>query len=174
MSCPRLEDSTIFWLVENEPRLWAMLFRFGARQRTCEKTFKLLFFFGNRLNFEENLQIFERSPSFFGDRLNFAKSLRIFWAKTFFFGEHFRDVSLVHGLEHFCSWPQECLSSDGVSLSSDFFVSLALASSLVSSTPSLVVETNSFKTKTETETVKFFLEQNRNRFRVHLVRWTSS
>ena len=45
-------------------------------------------------------------------------------------------VSLVLGLEHSCPWPRECLSSERLSLASDFFVSLA--SSLVSSTPPLV------------------------------------
>ena len=43
------------------------------------------------------------------------------------------------GLEHSYPWSQECLASAGLSLSlaSDFFVSFALASSLVSSTPPL-------------------------------------
>ena len=41
------------------------------------------------------------------------------------------------GLEHSCPWPRECLSSERLSLALDFFVflALALASSLVSSTP---------------------------------------
>ena len=51
-------------------------------------------------------------------------------------------LSLVLGLghEHSCPWPRESLSSERLSLAlaSDFFVSLALASSLVSSTPPLV------------------------------------
>ena len=44
------------------------------------------------------------------------------------------------GLEHSCPWPRECLSSERLSLAlaSDFFVSLALASSLVFSTPPLI------------------------------------
>ena len=60
--------------------------------------------------------------------------------KTFFFGEHLRVVSLVLGLglELFFPWPRESLSSKGRFLASNFFVSLALASSLVSSTPPLV------------------------------------
>ena len=56
--------------------------------------------------------------------------------KTFFFLETTRKiVSLVLGLENSCSWPREGLSSESRSLAmaSDFFVSLALASSLVSS-----------------------------------------
>ena len=58
--------------------------------------------------------------------------------KTFFFRRTLALVSLVLslGLEHFCPWPQEGLSSEGLFLASDFFVSLA--SSLVSSTPPLL------------------------------------
>ena len=52
------------------------------------------------------------------------------------------------GLEHSCPWPRECLSSERLSLAlaSDFFVSLALAlaSSLVSSTPPLLNTISSF------------------------------
>ena len=63
-----------------------------------------------------------------------------FGAKTFFFGDHFRVVFLVLDIEHSCPWPREGLSSVGLSLAltSDFFVSLALASIFVSSTPPLV------------------------------------
>ena len=54
-------------------------------------------------------------------------------------------VSLVLGLglEHSCPWPREVLSSERLSLAlaSDFFVSLASASSLVSSTPPLIITT---------------------------------
>ena len=72
---------------------------------------------------------------FCGDRLkNFCEDL--------FFWRAFVLVSLVLGLglEHSCPWPRECLSSERLSLAlaSDFFVSLALASSLVSSTPPLL------------------------------------
>ena len=50
-------------------------------------------------------------------------------------------VSLVLGLglEHSCPWPREGLFSERLSLALDFFVSLALASSLVSSTPPLAM-----------------------------------
>ena len=65
---------------------------------------------------------------FFGDRLkNFCEDLFFF-----FFGEHLRFVSLVLGLglEHSCPWPQECLSSERLSLAlalaSDFFCVLGL------------------------------------------------
>ena len=74
--------------------------------------------------------------------------------KTFFFGDCLKNfcedvffwralahVSLVLGLglERSCPWPQEGLSSEELSLAltSDFFVSLALTSSLVFSTPPL-------------------------------------
>ena len=64
----------------------------------------------------------------------------------FFFWRALALVSLVLGLEPSYSWPRECLSSERLSLAlaSDFFVSLALASSLVSSTPPLV---NQYKSK---------------------------
>ena len=56
----------------------------------------------------------------------------------FFFWRTLAVVSLVLGLEHFCPWPREGLSSEKLSLplASDFFV--FLASSFVSSTPPLV------------------------------------
>ena len=49
----------------------------------------------------------------------------------FFFWRALALVSLVLGLEHSCPWPRECLSSERLSL--------ALASSLVSSTPPLLL-----------------------------------
>ena len=63
--------------------------------------------------------------------------------KTFFFFFFWRALALVFlvlGLEHSCPWPRECLSSERLSLASDFFcvLALALASSLVFSTPPLV------------------------------------
>ena len=94
-----------------------------------------------------------RTALFFG-MLKFCGALEIFW-KTFFSGDRLKNfcedlfffffwralgfVSLVLGLEHSCPWPRECLSSERLSLAlaSNFFVSLALASSLVSSTPPL-------------------------------------
>ena len=62
------------------------------------------------------------------------KILKIFFFRTL------AAVSLVLGLglEHSCPWPREDLSSKRLSLASDcFFVSLALASRLVFSTPPL-------------------------------------
>ena len=82
MPCSRLEDSTIFWLVENGPRSWPILFRLRERQRACEKNFEGSFFF-------EKLDYLELRP--------------------FFFGDHFRVVSLVLSLGLECSypWPRE-------------------------------------------------------------------
>ena len=64
---------------------------------------------------------------------------KFLWRPFFSFWRALALVSLVLGLglEHSCPWPRECLSSERLSLASDFFVSLALASSHVSSTPLL-------------------------------------
>ena len=62
---------------------------------------------------------------FFGDRLkNFCEDL--------FFWRALALVSLVLGLglEHSCPWPRECLSSERLSLASDFFCVLGLGLSL--------------------------------------------
>ena len=112
LACPRHENSTIFWIVKI---LWS-----------AWKIFWKTFFCGDRLKiFCEDL---------------FFVFLVIAWkifVKTFFFGEHFRlcpwSLSIpVLGLESVCPrkgcpWPWSRI----------FFVSLALASSLVSSTPPL-------------------------------------
>ena len=82
--------------------------------------------------------VFRRSPEKIFENLSFLRSPE----KNFevFLGGTLALVSLVLGFEHFCSWPREGLSSEGLSLASDFFfVSLALASSLVSSIPPLIV-----------------------------------
>ena len=80
------------------------------------------------------------------------RSLEKFLRRPFFFFFFWRalaPVSLVLGLglEHSYPWPRECLSSERLSLAlaSDFFVSLALASSLVSSTPPLTIIFSSYK-----------------------------
>ena len=118
LACPRLEDSSIFWTVKILWSAWKIFW----------KTFSC----GDRLkNFREDLFFF----------------LEIAWkifVKTFFFlfGEHKRlcpwSLALasnipVLGLESVCPrkgcpWPWPRI----------FFVSLALASSLVSSTPPLL------------------------------------
>ena len=75
----------------------------------------------------------------------FFEIAREIFVKTFFFRRALALVFLVLGLslEHSCPWPRECLSSKRLSLAlaSDFFVYLALvlASSLVSSTPPLIL-----------------------------------
>ena len=92
---------------------------------------------------------------FFWDRLKIFLEICFFWRspeKYFWipiFLVKLAPVSLVFGLglEHFCPWLREGLSSERLSLASDFFVSfasdfffvfLALASSFMSSTPPLV------------------------------------
>ena len=80
-----------------------MLFHFEERQRACEKLFEDFFF--------------RRTPEFSGKFTNF-------WSDDVsFFEDHFRVVSLVLdlGIEHSCPWPREGLSSERLSLASDFF-----------------------------------------------------
>ena len=115
-SCPRLEDSTIFW---NVKILWS-----------AWKIFWKTFFSGDRLkNFCEDL-------FFFGDRLkNFCEDFFFFLESTCALCPWSLALASsipVLGLESVCPrkgcpWPRI------------FLVSLALASSLVSSTPPLVV-----------------------------------
>ena len=73
--------------------------------------------------------------------MNWRSPEKYFW-RPFFFRRKLAPVSLVLGLglEHSCPWPWEVLFSERLSLAlaSDFFVSLALASSLGSSTPTLL------------------------------------
>ena len=102
----------------------------------------------------ENWPVLGLRTALFFELLKFCEALEKFFGKRFFFGDRLKNLcedfsffwkalalmSLVLGLglEHFCPWPRECLSSERLSLALDFFVSLALASSLVSSTPPLV------------------------------------
>ena len=82
LACPRLEDSSIFWIVKI---LWS-----------AWKIFWKTFFCGDRLkNFCEDLFFFFlRSPE------------KFLWRRALAL------VSLVLGLglEHSCPWPRECLS----------------------------------------------------------------
>ena len=104
LACPRLEDSTIFWIVKI---LWS-----------AWKVFWKTFFCG------DSLEKFLWRPFFsffFWDRQkNFCEDL--------FFLRALALVSLVLGLglEHSCPWPRECLSSERLSLASDFFCVLGL------------------------------------------------
>ena len=61
----------------------------------------------------------------------FGRSPEKFLWRPFFFGEHLR---LVLGLEHSCPWPRECLSSERLSLASDFFCVLGLEPCVLDST----------------------------------------
>ena len=83
----------------------------------------------------ENWSVFGSKTALFFELLKFCGTPEKFFfcEDLFFFWRALALVSLVLGFEHSCPWPRgECLS-----LALDFFVSLALASSLVSSTPPL-------------------------------------
>ena len=137
MPWPQLEDSTIFWLIESGPRSWPILFCLEELRELAKKTLKTFLLLENSWIFRKIYELLKRTPFFFRERLNIPESWRIFGAKTLFFGDQIGIVSLVLdlGLEHFCPWPREGLSSEGLPLASDFFV--FLASSLVYSTPPL-------------------------------------
>ena len=101
LACPRLEDSSIFWIVKI---LWSVW-----------KIFWKTFFCGDRLK-------------------NFCEDLFFFWRALALVSLALASSIPVLGLESVCprkgcSWPWPRI----------FFVFLALASSLVSSTPLLVL-----------------------------------
>ena len=100
-----------------------------------------------------NWPVLGSRTALFFELLKFCEALEKFFCKRFFCGDRLKNfcedlffwralalVSLVLGLEHSCPWPRECLSSERLSLALalDFFVSLA--SSLVSSTPPLLLK----------------------------------
>ena len=93
------------------------------------------------MNFPENLRAFKANTFIFQRALKYSAKLANFWSENLFFGDQIGIVSLVLGLEHFCPWPREGLSSEGLPLASDFFV--FLASNLVYSTPPLELFTES-------------------------------
>ena len=131
-ACPRLEDSTIFWNVKILWSAWKIFWKTffsGDRLKNfCEDLF--FFFFGDRLkNFCEDLFFLESTCALCPWSLALASSIPVL------------------GLESVCPrkgcpwpWPWPRI----------FFVSLALASSLVSSTPPLIIrlrfrDVNSFQ-----------------------------
>ena len=77
--------------------------------------------------FFELLKFCEALEKFTGKRFFVEIAGKIF-VKTFFFSRALALVFLVlgFGLEHFCPWPRECLSSEKLSLASDFFCVLGL------------------------------------------------
>ena len=117
MPCPRLEDSTIFCTGKGYGQICFVL------KNARELTKKILKTFSWRTH--------EIS-------VKFTKC----WSKDLFFFRLLLRCVLGVGLEHSCPLPREGLSSVGLSLvlASDFFcvLSLALASSLMSSTSPLV------------------------------------
>ena len=125
LACPRLEDSTIFLIVKI---LWS-----------AWKIFWKTFFCGDRLkNFCEDLFF----SFFFGDRLkNFCEDLFfLFWRALVLVSLALASSIPVLSLESVCPrkgcpWPWPRI----------FFVSLALASSLVSSTPPLASTESGFQ-----------------------------
>ena len=132
----------------------ALFFELLKFCRSPEKKFYKTFFTVERMkNYFEDLLSGDRQKNFFKTFFFFFEIAWNISLKTvlFFFRRTLPLVSLVLGLEHFCPWPREGLSSEGLSLAldffvslalaSDFFVSLALASSLLSSTPPLLYNT---------------------------------
>ena len=150
-SSPRwLEDSTIFWIVkmlleiatnlaENLRRPCVFLF-----WRSPEKKFWGLFLF---LEIAWNKKCLK---TFFGGENTCAYVLAP-WPRAF--------LSLasnipVLGLEHSRPWPREGLSLKTLSLASDFFMFLTLASRLVSSTSPLVKGLNNLISSTGFQMLK--------------------
>ena len=116
LPCPLLEDSTIF-----EP----LKFRWNTPE-TLRKICKNLFFgFLKERSSEKNFFWRSLSPEKIFCRPFCFEIARKKILKTFFFCRTLASVSLVLGLglERVCPWPR------------NFFTSLALVSSLVSSTP---------------------------------------
>ena len=127
-------------VLENWPVLGSRTALFFELLKFCGALEKL---FRKRFFVEIAWKIFVKT-FFFIFIFYFWRSPEKFLWRPFFFFFFWRALALVSlvlglGLEHSCPWPRECLSSERLSLAlaSDFFVSLALASSLVSSTPPL-------------------------------------
>ena len=95
LPCPRLEDSTLSWGVKSLRSAWKIFWKTFFVEMP-ENFFWRLFFWDRLINFSED----------------------------FFFVFVWRALALVSlglGLEHSCPWPQEGLSSVGLSLASVFF-----------------------------------------------------
>ena len=119
LPCPRLEDSTIFWIVEI---VWKAP---ETSQKICEDLFC---FPPVKIAWKNFWRPF--SPKKFFWKPFFWDCLKkIFWKP--FFWRTLAPVSLVLGLglERICPWPWPRI----------FFVFLTLASSLVSSTPPVML-----------------------------------
>ena len=121
-------------VLENWPVLGSRTALFFELLKFCEA---LEEFFGKRFFVEIAWKIFVktffffwRSPKKFLWRPFFFlwRSPKKFLWRPFFFLRALALVSLVLGLEHFCPWPRECLSSERLSLAlaSDFFGVLGL------------------------------------------------
>ena len=119
LPCPRLEDSTIFWTIE--------ILLESARNLAVNLRRPFFVFLKWKLPEKNFLKTFFAWKKFL--KTFFLRLLENFF-KNLFFLRIFAPVSLVlgFGLEKACLWPW------------NFFVSLALAlaSSLVSSTPPLI------------------------------------
>ena len=84
MPCPLLEDSTIFWLVENWPSHDEFCFVLKNARELAKKIFRAFFSQENPWIFRKIYEILERRPFFFGERLNFPENFRTVGAETFF------------------------------------------------------------------------------------------
>ena len=122
LACPRLENSTIFWIVKILWSAWKM--------------------FGKRFLVEIAWKIFVKAFFF----LEIAR--KTFCEDLFFFLES--TCACVLGLEHSCPWPRECLSSERLSLASDYFCVLGLEPWVLDSTSGKVILRIYLQSKTQT------------------------
>ena len=130
--CPTQQRWKTFWSPWPYPRGHILSLALASRPQVLENWPVL----GSRTAvFFELLKFCGALEKFFRKRFFVEIAWKIFVKTFFFFLESTCACVLGLGLEHSCPWPRECLSSESLSLASDFFVSLALASSLVSSTP---------------------------------------
>ena len=76
--------------------------------------------------FFELLKFCGALEKFFGNVFSWRSPEKFLRRPFFFFWRALALVSLALGLEHSCPWPRECLSSERLSLASDFFCVLDL------------------------------------------------